>query len=230
MDGYEQARDEYQQIQQLRSSWSGFIMGWLGVMVPIGGALFGFFSYLGQTGKVPSLPWSWLLPILGWLIFVILMFTWRIVVHHIDRQIVGMYPRMIELEQRLGWSVNTIYYYNNLSRAGRQILQRFLPHLDDLPERRNYLLYRQACERRGIDPHGLLLNAWEEEGYQSVGSRGHTVQDFAVFFVSIAALVIACFLARSPENCLLILVLGSIFAVAVIIIVCFLVLPRGPWH
>lgn len=174
MDANELIRDEYNQIQQRRQLFSGFIMDWLRVMVPVGGGLFGFFSWLGQRlAQDTSQSYFWLLPLFGWLLFAIAMITWRAVVHHIDRQIVAMYPRMLELEQRRGWFVDTIYYYNNLSRHAGRVLMGFVQLQDDQPERRNFRLYVNACRRSGQDPHDLLLRVWDQLGYRSVGSRGH---------------------------------------------------------
>ena len=97
----EEHKDEYKLIQELRELWSQAIMDWLRLMVPIGAVLFGLFSYIGYLDELRKLSLVWLLPILGWGIFVTVLVTWRIVVCHIDKQIVGMYPRMLELEQGL---------------------------------------------------------------------------------------------------------------------------------
>ncbi len=199
MDEHERILNEYNQIQQNRRLFSTLIMDWLRVMIPVGGGLFGLFSYFAQ-GPFASLCGSWLLPLLGWLFFAVPMFTWRIVVHHISRQITAMYPRILELKQRLGWSVDTVYYYNNLSAAGRQILDNYLAGLPNLPERQNYPLYRRACGQNRVDPHGLLLHVWEQQGYHSVGSRGHAPQDVAVYLVSIVALIIASMLAHTTDS------------------------------
>lgn len=236
MNGYEQTLGEYRQLHELRKLWSGFIMDWLKVMIPIGGALFGFFSWLSKASSFEDISWVSLLPILGWLIFVVPMFTWRIVAHHLTRQITAMYPRILELEQRLGWTVHTIYYLNNLSPVGwRRLPAKVRTGINDLGgrrERRNYRLYRQACQGIGVDPHGLLLHVWEQEGYESVGSRGHRVQDVAVGIVSIVALAIACSLAFGLEHSMWIaqLTLGGVFGIVVICVVYLLVWPRRTWN
>lgn len=232
MNGQTQIMDEYKQIQQTRGMWSGFIMDWLKVMVPIGGAFFGLFSYLGQV-TVKYLPCSWLLPLLGWLIFTTAILAWRIVVHHIIRQITAMYPRLLELEQRLGWTVHTIYYFNDLSNAGRKLVEeRLRIQIGGLTERRNYLQYRDECLRQGKDPYQLLLDVWNDQGYQSVGSRGHAPQDVAVGLISLVTLAIACFLAigLSPHSTTCIITSGVVATIIVISVILAIVLPRGPWN
>jgi hypothetical protein len=232
MDGYETIRSEYNQLQQHRSLFSGLIADWLKVMIPVGGGLFGFFSWLGRWSEQgTSPPYFWFLPLLGWLFFAVAMFAWRIVAHHISRQITVLYPRMLELEQRLGWSVDTIYYYNNLSPGGRRILQGFLPQLPDQPERRNYRLYTQACGAAGVDPHGLLLHVWEQLGYQSVGSRGHAPQDVFVYITSVVSLVIALIIAYGLSACIPVLIAISITFFLIATSVFLLVIcPRGWWN
>lgn len=230
MDGPDPVREEYNQIVQRRSLFSGLIMDWLKVMIPVGGGLFGFLSWLGYwLGQETSTSYFWLLPLLGWLFFATPMFAWRIVAHHISRQITVMYPRMLELERRLGWSVDTVYFYNNLSEDGRQIVLRCLPDLreHDRPERRDYPRYEQLCRQMRLNPHDLLLRVWQNLGYQSVGSRGHAPQDMAVYVVSIVALAIGSILAWNLGVCpwALAIISGVFFAI-VTLVFSLIVWPR----
>ncbi|MBI4296062.1 MAG: hypothetical protein HY667_02965, partial [Chloroflexi bacterium] len=129
-------------------------------------------------------------------------FTWRIVAHHIKRQIITMYPRVIELEHMLGWTVHTAYYYNNLSPDGREIINGALPELPPDPrERHNYFLFARECEINGRTPHGLLLEVWDEQGFGSVGSLGHAPQDVAVYLLSLVSLAIAWMFADKLASC-----------------------------
>lgn len=196
--------DEYEHIQDLRQTWSGFIMGWLGIMVPVAAAFDGLFSYIG---KVSNFSYSWVFPLLGWLIFVIPLITWRVVVHHIDQQIVGLYPRMLELEQQpqRQWHTQGIYYFNNLTNQARHFL---LEHILALPGDQariiNYQQYRDICSSNGQDPRGLLLNIWDcFLGHQSVTSRGHLIQHVAVGIICVMTFSIASILAAgiNKQDC-----------------------------
>lgn len=196
------AFEEYQHIQELRKLWSGAIMDWVRVGIPVGGALFGFFSYLPYLQQIRDFHCSWLLPLLGWLIFVIPMILWRVVAHHIDLQIVRMYPRMLELERELGWVTHATYYYNNLRRQARESLEDMLRIPRGILRNQNYQQYEQRCRGRR-KPISLLLDAWnsyDNQGHRSVTSRGHIPQDVAVSFVGVGALVFASLLACNLIN------------------------------
>lgn len=200
--------NEHEHIQRLRDLWSRSIMGWLNAMVPLGGGLFGLFSYLGQGTSV-SRSYSWLLPILGWLIFATVMITWRIAVRSIDQQIVAVYPRILELEQQLGWGTHAIYFYNNLSTRGRAELQRIVRQcgtdLNILRINLNVQGHRQRADYRQFAqavtgwhrPHDLLLEVWDRLGTRSVGDRGHGVQNIAVAIVYVVTGCLAFLLSWS---------------------------------
>ncbi|OGO06804.1 MAG: hypothetical protein A2Y92_03180 [Chloroflexi bacterium RBG_13_57_8] len=66
---YNMALDEYKQIQELRKIWTGAIMDWMKVGIPVGGALFGFFSYLSSLDQIRESGFFWL-PLLGCFIFI----------------------------------------------------------------------------------------------------------------------------------------------------------------
>jgi len=192
---WEVAMEEYKHIQELRRLWSQFIMDWMRIGVPVGGAFFGFFSYLGQV-TFSGESYSWLLPILGWSLFIKPMIMWRVVTHHIDRQIVEMYPRMLELERRLRWVSNTTYFYNNLRGRSRRLLENRLGVENGWLNNRNYRQFRQECERRRRNPYNLLLDIWDERGHRSVTSRGHIPQDYAVVTIIAITLFIALILSN----------------------------------
>ena len=189
----EDAYNEHQQIQDLRKMWSGFIMDWMKVGIPVGGALFGFFSYL--PSKVPNFSW---LPFLGWIIFVIPIITWRVMAHLIDRQIVEMYPRIIELEQQLEWDIHASYiYYNLRHKEPRKLLEDVIKKevkVNDFTIKEiNYRQYQQKSGGRD-NAHKFLLKVWDKKGHQSVNSRGHTPQDWAVGLICMVTLAVAILL------------------------------------
>jgi hypothetical protein len=167
-------------------------------------------------------------------LFVVPLFTWRIVARHISRQITVMYPRLLELERELKWEVDTVYILNNLSRWGWQELSEILKHTPapcGQPERRNYLQYKESCRNNGIDVYAPLLMVWNELGYESVGSRGHTVQDIMVAIVSVATLAISSFIAIQNYLCYpCVIIISSVLFIGVIIVLLNLIVPRCHWN
>lgn len=192
--------DEYKHIQELRQTWSGFIMDWLKIMVPVGAAFDGLFSYLGVRNTVDP-NYFCVFPVVGWLLFVIPLITWRVVVHYIDRQIVRLYPRMLELEQQMPpqieppmqppWHTHAAYYFNNLTSQSRSLLAKTLGLQTAGTLCHNYRQYLQLCRERKQQPHEMLLIIWDTYGYSSVISRGHRIQDLAVGFICFVSFSIA---------------------------------------
>ncbi len=186
-------KDEYKQIQELRKLWSQAIMDWMRIIVPLGTALFGFFSYIGYLDELRGRPFVWVLPIVGWIIFVAVMVTWRVAVYHMDKQIVRMYPRMLELEQRLKWVTHVSYYYYNLHKRARRFLAQNLNMKDIDPNKVSYRKYEAI--KKDKDPYSLLLEVWDKYQHKSVTSRGHGVQNGVVIAIIVAAAGLAGFLA-----------------------------------
>jgi hypothetical protein len=111
--------------------------------------------------------------------------------HHGDRQIVEMYPRLIELERHLGWVIHATYFYSNLrKRKPFKYIQSELRVERGSLDNRNFRQYLNTCAGRR-DPYQLLLDVWDKYGHQSVTSRGHIPQDWAVIAVGVTTLV-AC--------------------------------------
>lgn len=181
---------EYKIIQELRQLWSHSIMTWLQVMVPLATAVFVLLTNLGNSGNTFSF-----YPLLGWGIFAISVVTWRLVVHHIDRQIVGMYPRMLELEQQTRMETFATYYYNNLRPDVRRWLlsQQRLGFTDF--DGWDYRRYRREVLQKCPDQYQPLLEVWDKFGNESVTDRGHGVQDIAVGLITIAGLTVALLVA-----------------------------------
>lgn len=113
--------------------------------------------------------------------------------HELDKQIVGLYPRILELEQQLRMSTHARYYYNNLSgRARRDLAQILGVGVGDLP--RDYRQYEIVASRQGQDPFNILLNIWGRHRNSSVTSRGHLAQDIVAGVLTAIALGIALLL------------------------------------
>jgi hypothetical protein len=237
---YSLQKEEYKQIYEHRKLWSGIIMDWLKLMIPIGGFLFAFFSYLSEINKVYN-PCFYIcvLPYLGWLLFVVPLFIWRIVARHIMRQITLLYPRLLQLEENLKWEIDTAYIYNNLSKNGLNELKTYLKSKgysnnndsDGLPERLNYAVYQNTCRGLNISVYKPLLHVWEKLGYNSVGSRGHIAQDIMVAIVSSATLLITICIALKYANCLIFtMILSLIFFTGIIVCTIKLVHRGCHWN
>lgn len=112
--------DEYEQLQRLRELWSRAIMTWSQVFIPLGAGIIALF--VTQLPNFASQGWSTPFLFVGWMLFTLCMVYWRWVVHHIDRQIVGMYLRMIELEKERKMETQTAYYYRNLNKKSIKYL------------------------------------------------------------------------------------------------------------
>ena len=122
-------------------------------------------------------------PILfGFCVLAIVIFIWRWIVHNIDRQIVELYPRMIQLEADRKWEVQTRYYFNNLADRSIEYLSKELLHLDFKLKR--YEDFVEEAKKQGQDKYELLLSLWREfRGFYSVTDRGHKKLDKAAFLV-----------------------------------------------
>lgn len=184
---------EYQEIHRLRELWSKAIMGWVRIGLPVGAGLFGFFSYMATSNHQPYLSMA------GWVVFVTPMILWRVVVYcHIDRQIVGMYPRMLELEQKLKWETNSSYIYNNLSEQGKKSLAGKLNIVVAALEKMNFRQYAEAARKTTSTddaPYQLLLEVLSQFRRGAVSDRGHNLQNVAAIIIGIATLIFALFVA-----------------------------------
>jgi len=181
--------DQYKHIEDLRKLHSQHMREWVRIGMPVGGALFGLFSFISIREDGCSL-----LPLLGWIIFITPMITWRAVAYHIDKQIVDMYPQMLELEKRLKWVANTTYYFNNLSgKAKTRLETELLCVKKNWLKGKHYQQYVEQCRRLSKNPdkpYKLLLDTWNQFGRGSVGSRGHCTLNIAVGVLFLTTLFI----------------------------------------
>ncbi len=175
--------DEYEQVQRLRELWSRSITTWGQVLLPLGAAIIAFFVLLSKVGTGHT---NFQLLFIGWLLFTICMVYWRLVVYHIDRQIIELYPAMLRLDSTNKWDTQTRYYFNNLANRSRNYLRHQLG-LEHLPD--NYDDFVDGAKHQHRDHYGLLLSVWRSHGWRSVTSRGHMIQDIAVFTAVVLFLV-----------------------------------------
>jgi hypothetical protein len=194
------AINEHHQIQEIRKMWSGAIMDWMKVGIPVGGAIFGLFSYLSSLGQFKESCSSWL-PLLGWVIFIIPIVIWRFMAHHIDRNIVDMYPRILELEHKLQWDIHAPYvYYNLRNRKPRKYLESIIKEkTKDQKSTLKDLSYKKYVEKSKDrdNAYKSLLEVFDKYKDRSVTSRSHIPQDWAAGLICTISLAIALLLVNS---------------------------------
>lgn len=169
--------DEYEQLHQLRELWSKAVMTWAQIFVPLGAAIIAFFVI--QLPDFADRGWAIHFLFIGWFLFFLCMVYWRLVAHHIDRQIVGMYPRMLELEKEKGMETQTAYYYRNLNKKSIKYLANKLGVKFNELKNRNFRQFKSKAALKG-DPHDFVLDVWDKFLHKSVKSRGHMPQDVIV--------------------------------------------------
>lgn len=205
--------DEYEQTQRLRELWSRAIMIWSQVMLPVAAgfiAVFVKFSY-DFSDEVQRFSTG----LLVWFLFFLCMLYWRLVVNHIDDQIVGLYPSMLRLDRRSGWETQTRYYYTNLTDRSLLHLNERL-HLEQRERltRDDYDRYKEVANRRGLDHYELLLKVWQRTGVNGVTSRGHSIQD-AIIFLLVTSFLVA--VLSFKFNLLCSVLLSGLFFLAVML-------------
>jgi len=183
--------DEYEQLQRLRELWSRAIMTWGQIFIPLGAAIIAFF-----VSKLPDFAnRGWVTPFLfiGWALFTLCMAYWRWIVHQIDRQIVGMYPRMLELEKERKMETQTAYYYRNLSKKSLKHLANKLKFPFDELKNTDFREFKRKVAQKGDNPYDVLLDVWDKFLYDSVTSRGHSFQDWVVGILMVVFLIAIIF-------------------------------------
>ena len=176
--------DEYEQTIKLRELWTRSIMIWGQVLIPLGASIIAFFVY--QTAKDGFSSNDFSILLIGWCLLAICMFYWRWIVHHIDEQIIELYPVILKLESEKGWEINIRYFYNNLSeKSNKRLIHELglesLPKIyDDFVDEVSKKSKVKKVSEKGIDQYGLLLDCWRRYGIKAVSDRGHKPQDIAV--------------------------------------------------
>jgi len=155
-------RLEYELIHKIRMNWSDAMMRWRQISIPLCATIVSFFVLLNVK--------LWLL---GWFVGLCILLYWRFIEKHIDTQIVGFYPRILELEKELGMNFYSHYIFNNLNR-------RF-------PKAKSILEYLPD----GTFNHSGLLELAREHGSEFVGRRGHSVHFWLVVGYSITGVLAA---------------------------------------
>lgn len=169
--------DEYDLVQRLREMWTKSIETWARVSLFLGAGIVSIFTTLFVNATSDQ---RLVVGITGWLLFSICMVYWRSLVHHIDDQIVGLYPSMLRLDRINKYETNARYYYSNLTNASLKWLTRNLSLQEQL-RGDEYERFRETVGKKRKNFYRLLLDVWRTFGRDSVGSRGHSIQDASAF-------------------------------------------------
>ena len=188
--------DEYEEIQKLRQLWSRAIMTWNQIMIPLCAAIITLF--VTQLLKFKEIGWGFQFLLFGWILFTALIIYWRLLVHHIDHNIVGMYPRMLELEKEKGMETQADYYFRNLNKKSkRELADKIEVEFKEIKtyKFRDFKNKVKENDNKGKTPIDLLLEIWDELGWKSVTSRGHGIQN-CTLGILIALFLIGIFLGH----------------------------------
>lgn len=182
--------DEYEEIQKLRQLWSHAIMTWNQIMIPLCAAIITFF--VSQLPKFIEKSWGFSFLLVGWTLFTMVVLYWRSLVHHIDFNIVGMYPRMLELEREKNMETQADYYYRNLSKKSKKYLGNKLNLMSNEFKDYKFRQFKDKVRENNNEnnPIDLLLELWDEYGWNSVNSRGHGIQNLMFVILIIIFLIL----------------------------------------
>jgi len=182
--------DEYEEIQRLRELWTRSMITWGQISIPLGAGISALF--ISQFPIFKKLGWGAQFLLIGVGLFSIIMIHWRLIAHRIDNQIVNFYPRMLELEKENGFEAHATYYFENLSERAKNYLAHRLG-IDCKKFRKNYKFrdFKKAIHEKKLreKPIDLLLKVWDDYHKDSVGTRGHKMQDFTVGLIIVSSLV-----------------------------------------
>lgn len=155
-------RLEYELIHKARISFSDAMIRWRQITLPLSAAIFSFFAGL-------RIDYWWV----GWIVSMLLLIDWRYTERHIDQQIVGFYPRILQLEKELGMTFYSDYIFNNLNKnlCEAKRLQKYLPD--------------------GSFNHKELIELAKSHPRNFIGPRGHDILNRSVYVYFILG-ILAC--------------------------------------
>lgn len=185
------AKNEYKEIQRLRELWSNALIRWTQIFIPLSFAVVSIFltlfpTFINEGGKIRYL----VVLIIGGLLLIFFLYFWRQNCHRLDKEIAALYPRLLELEQSLGFELQSSYFFNHLSYPAKNVLASLIgKNCDEL----NEMDYRDFKESITNNPQEKLLEVWKKYKHNSVTSRGHDSHDNFAIILSIAYFLIVFF-------------------------------------
>lgn len=111
------------------------------------------------------------------------------VVHKIDKSIVALYPRMLEIEQQKNMHLQSSYYFSNLNKNALRELSLKVDKPKDELEKMDYIEFRETVREKGESPQQILLDVWKELKFKSVTGRGHSIQNIIIAAIDVGFIV-----------------------------------------
>ena len=186
---------EYKEIQRLRVLWSSTIHKWNRIFIPIAFAiislLFTQFSFVLNTEENVKII-SFFVLIFGGIFLIIFLWFWRANGRRMDKDIVAFYPRLLELEMKLGFEMQFSYYFNHLRYDAKKKLAELV---GKTPEKLNEMDYKEFKEEIE-EPQEKMLEIWKEFKYNSVTGRGHDSHNFFAILIIITYFILVMVIGK----------------------------------
>jgi len=179
-------QEDYRDMQETRKLYSGLIMGYNSIFIPVGAGAIALAIYSFRENVCGNFD---IIPISLWFLFATSMICWRLLCHHVDNQIVDLYYRMMELEEMLGEENQCRYYYSNLNNKGKKMISDSLDKVE-YKEINTYHKFKDICKQRQRNFYTILLNTCHTLGKNSVTARGHDKINYTVGAVGMFFLII----------------------------------------
>jgi hypothetical protein len=133
----ERLRLEYETIQKFRLHLSSGIYRWNQILFPLALTLLG----LSLIYSIEN--WFY-----GFLVSTLLLVFWKVICHYLDKEIVNLYPRIIELEEKLGFEFTSRYYQRHIRDNMELAAKEELPYKE---------LIEHAKKKKKISSRGHLI-------------------------------------------------------------------------
>ena len=160
-------RTEYECIHNTRFNITRIMIGWRNIL--IGGAVALVPISAFASGKFGWWVGWWI----GWGFGLVLPLVWLHIDKRIDRDIVRLYPRLLELEQRLGMRFYSTYIIHNLNES-----------ISNARELKRDLLCNNVIN------YDLLMELVRKNPEDFVGTRGRLINRLIVVAYSVVGLTV----------------------------------------
>lgn len=202
---------EYEEIQKLRQLWSRGIGTWNQIIFSLLVVVITAFGTL--LLKFRDNGWDFQFLLLLWGLLTAIVLYWRLSVFHIDRNIVGLYRRMLELEKETGMEIQADYYFRNLTkRCKRELAKKIGVQKNEI---RKFLKYdfkdfkdKVNGKKTKEHPIDYLLEIWSDYKWKSVTGRGHGITNLT-FGILLALFLIGILGYHHPWSDVITKVLGG---------------------
>lgn len=206
------ALNEIESLTSLRTNWTGGMGLYNQIFIPL--VIVVITIMFANIGYFSNRDFGFYFLLIGGLFIILIMSVWRAICLHVDRQIVKLYPRWLELEEIAGYELFTSYFYNNLSKEGRKKLADLLINKYKYKKDKKDILVNKIKDedfreykiklnqikvkrlkkgKKKITPQETLLEVWDSfkpKYIKSVTSRGHVVFNIFAILVPVVYYII----------------------------------------